>query len=62
MNWFSYIGQGHLPRDVAAHSGLGPSISVNNQDEPPPIDLCTGRSGLGISSVEAFPSDDSRLG
>lgn len=31
--WF--IVQEHQPRNCATHSGLGPSMSINNQDTPP---------------------------
>lgn len=31
--------QDHLPRDGAAHSGLGLSTSINNQNKPPTLAL-----------------------
>ena len=35
FSWISYTVQDHLPRNCATHSGLNPSVSVNNQDSPP---------------------------
>ena len=35
LSQISFIAQANLPRDDAAHSGLGPITSINNQDNAP---------------------------
>jgi hypothetical protein len=32
LSWLSYKAQAHLPKDGAAHSGLGPLSLITSQD------------------------------
>lgn len=52
--------QGHLPRDSAAHGGLGPPESITNPDHPP--QTCP-RASLteAIPHLRPLLPDDSRL-
>ena len=50
-----YITQDHLPRDGAAHSGLGLPVSINNHDNPSQANL------NGADIIETPISDDFRL-
>lgn len=48
----SFLTQFSLPRDGAAHRGLGPPISISNQDSVP--QLPTNQSDLSNSSTEVL--------
>lgn len=52
-SWLPDTSQIHFPKDGTAHGGLGPSVSIINQETP--TDVPTGQSGLDDSSFE-FPS------
>lgn len=54
---FLITAQDHQSSNGAAQNGLGPSTSINNQDNPPE----TGQSDLGSSKIQAFLPDGPRL-
>lgn len=58
LSYLSYVAQGHLPRAVIAHSGLGTPTQL--QPRKYPTDIATGQSKGGNSSIQV-PSLQLRL-
>lgn len=56
FNLHFYVIQDYLPRCDTAHNGLGPPLSIINQDNTPTDLSQTGQSGGGIFSTEILSS------
>lgn len=37
ISFLPYTAQTHLPKDGTAHSGVGPPIAIDNEENPPMI-------------------------
>lgn len=51
----AHTAQAHLPRDGTAHSGLGPTTSIHNQENAP-IDKPMGEDDGGKASADILSS------